>query len=277
MAISTIDGTGLGTITNLNSGANAMTLQTNGTTALTVDTSQKVGIGTTSPASILQVSATTPVVKVTGTSTTASSQDFTTNSAAQRATIGVEQSAGGGLFVGSSAYAAVFGSAGASSAQFATNNTVRATIDTSGNLTFNTSNAGIIFNNSSALTNSTLNDYEAGTWSPNQGSGVTAGGTFGSDGRYTKIGRIVSLYGYVYGGSSINISAFGQICSNLPFTANGGIVAFGAGFQSGILYVSGTGDSRFCQAFPNTTLNNGAVAISGANYPVYFSITYTTT
>jgi len=58
MAISTIDGTGLGTITNLNSGANALTLQTNGTPALTVDTSQKVGIGTTSPVAPLHVAVT---------------------------------------------------------------------------------------------------------------------------------------------------------------------------------------------------------------------------
>jgi len=42
MAISTIDGTGLGTITNLNSGANALTLQTNGTTALTISSGQQL-------------------------------------------------------------------------------------------------------------------------------------------------------------------------------------------------------------------------------------------
>lgn len=166
-------------------------LQTVGTTALTVTSAQKIGVGTSSPTTILQVSATTPVVTVTGTSTTASSQDFTTNSATQRTTIGVEQSAGGGLFVGSSAYAAVFGSAGASSTQFATNNTVRTTIDTSGNFTFNTSNAGIIFNNSSALTNSTLNDYETGTWTPVVTSGVGSLTSYTSAGSYIKIGQFV--------------------------------------------------------------------------------------
>jgi hypothetical protein len=97
------------------------------------DSSGNVGIGTVSPSTKLQVSAATPVVTVTSTGTTASSQDFTTNGAAQRTTIGVERSTGGGLFVGSSAYAAVFGSAGASSTQFATNNNIRATIDNSGN------------------------------------------------------------------------------------------------------------------------------------------------
>jgi hypothetical protein len=112
--------------------ANSLGLSTNGTNAVYIDSSQKVGIGTVSPTTKLQVSAATPVVTVTGTGTTASSQDFTTNSAAFRTTIGVEQSAGGGLFSGSTSYAAVFGSAGASNAEFATNNIVRMKIDTSG-------------------------------------------------------------------------------------------------------------------------------------------------
>jgi hypothetical protein len=89
-------------------------------------------------------SATSPVVTVASTSTTASSQNFTTNSAAQRTTIGVEQSTGGGLFVGSSAYAAVFGSAGASSTQFASNNNVRMTIDSSGNVGIGTTSPASI-------------------------------------------------------------------------------------------------------------------------------------
>jgi hypothetical protein len=48
--------------------------------------------------------------------------------------VGKESSAGGTLFVGSSAYAGVIGNDGAYSLQFATNNNVRATIDSSGNL-----------------------------------------------------------------------------------------------------------------------------------------------
>ena len=107
---------------------------TNSAERIRILSSGEVGIGTSSPSTIFQISTGTPVVTITSTGTTASSQDFTTNSAAQRASIGVERSTGGGLFVGSSAYAAVFGSAGASSTQFASNNTVRATIDTSGNL-----------------------------------------------------------------------------------------------------------------------------------------------
>jgi len=96
------------------------------------------------------------------------------------------------------------------------------TIDNSQKVTFaNTigfgSNAGITFNNSSALTNSTLNDYETGTWSPTAtpASGALSGYT--STGTYTKIGRVV----YVIG--NINITGAGtasgsMLIGGLPFT-----------------------------------------------------------
>ena len=82
----------------------------------------------------LVVSAATPNIDVSATGTNFASQDFLTNSNAARTTIGVERSAGGGLFVGSSPYAAVFGSAGANPTQIASNNTIRMTVDTSGNV-----------------------------------------------------------------------------------------------------------------------------------------------
>jgi len=69
------------------------------------------------------------------------------------------------------------------------------TIDNSQKVTFaNTigfgSNAGITFNNSSALTNSTLNDYETGSWTPTDvsGAGLTITNNFAF---YTKIGNMV--------------------------------------------------------------------------------------
>ncbi len=87
----------------------------------------------------LAVSAASPNIDVTDTGTSHASQDFLTNSSAARATIGVESSAGGGLFVGSSAYAAVFGTASAGKTEFATNNNVRMTISAAGSIGINNS------------------------------------------------------------------------------------------------------------------------------------------
>ena len=64
----------------------------------------------------------------------------------------------------------------------------------------------------------TLDDYEEGTWTPNQGSGLTVVGTFTSVGRYTKVGNLVYVTGYVQGSTSIAITAGSILCSNLIFT-----------------------------------------------------------
>ena len=97
--------------------------------------------------------------------------------------------------------------------------TTAVTIDNTQKVTFANSigfgsNAGITFNNSSALTNSTLNDYETGTWTP------TLGGTStmtGSKGIYTKVGNLV----YVAFDFTVNSigSANGWTISGLPFSS----------------------------------------------------------
>jgi len=62
----------------------------------------------------------------------------------------------------------------------------------SGNLTFASGTNGIIFNNSGASVNSTLNDYETGTWTPKCGDGTTLMSTV-TKATYTKIGNKVFL------------------------------------------------------------------------------------
>ena len=104
--------------------------------------------------------------------------------------------------------------------------TTAVTIDNTQKVTFANSigfgsNAGITFNNSSALTNSTLNDYETGTWTPNQGAGLTVVGTFSSSGTYTKIGSMVLVNFRLNGSTSITVSAGGVLSSNLPFSTAG--------------------------------------------------------
>ena len=112
--------------------------------------------------------------------------------------------------------------------------TTAVTIDNTQKVTFANSigfgsNAGITFNNSSALTNSTLNDYETGTWSPTDGSG--AGLTLTTvSASYTKIGRLVNVWAYI----------------NYPVTANTATAQIsGLPFQQGpgSTYASGTSRS----------------------------------
>ena len=87
---------------------------------------------------------------------------------------------------------------------------------TGNNLQMLQNGGGIVFSNSSALTNSTLNDYETGTWTPTQGAGLTVVGTFSSSGTYTKIGNTVYITGKVGGSTSVALSA-GGVISALPF------------------------------------------------------------
>lgn len=77
------------------------------------------------------------------------------------------------------------------------------------NFTANTPAAG--------MTSRLLNAYEEGTWTPNQGSGLTVVGTFSSSGMYTRVGRLVMIQARYVGSTSIACSAFGVLSSNFPF------------------------------------------------------------
>ena len=124
-------------------------------------------------------------------------------------------------------------SPGADQVAVATNGTQRLTVDSSGRLLVGTVtqvgnvNGGILQLGSgitfpatavAASDANTLDDYEEGTWTPNQGSGLIVVGTFSSSGRYTKVGNLVYVTGGVAGSTSIAITAGSILCSNLIFT-----------------------------------------------------------
>ena len=90
------------------------------------------------------------------------------------------------------------------------NNLVPATAGKGVNFTANTPQAG--------MTSQLLNWYEEGIWTPNQGAGLTLVGAFSSTGKYTRIGRQVSVSGTVTGATSVAVAAAGVVTSNLPFT-----------------------------------------------------------
>jgi hypothetical protein len=94
-------------------------------------------------------------------------------------------------------------------------------VNSSGNINIPVSNAGINFNNSSAIGASTLTDYETGTFTPNitgGSGGAISGGSF--SGQYIKIGQLVYVSLIIGSWTKNTLSGFLQI-GNLPFTASG--------------------------------------------------------
>jgi hypothetical protein len=71
------------------------------------------------------------------------------------------------------------------------------------------------------MTSQLLNWYEEGTWTPNQGAGLTVVGAFSSSGTYTRIGRQVTINAEFVGATSIAATLGSVLCTNLPFATNG--------------------------------------------------------
>jgi hypothetical protein len=136
-----------------------------------------------------------------------------------------------------------------------TDNITQSTAAKGINFTANTPAAG--------MTSQLLNAYEEGTWTPNQGAGLTVVGAFSSSGTYTRIGRQVTVTASLTGSTSIAAGAQVIIVTNLPFTC----VEVGTGVAI------------------NSTVNaTGTVLTSAANIysatgisatgTIYFSVTY---
>lgn len=100
--------------------------------ALTIDSSGNVGIGVTSPSQKLDIQSASASVQIKSTTATNSAiLKIENNSTAY---IGNEASSGNSTFLGTTAYATCLGNTGAYPVQLATNNNVRMTIDSSGNV-----------------------------------------------------------------------------------------------------------------------------------------------
>mgnify|MGYP003653398034 CR=1 FL=1 len=141
-----------------------------------------------------------------------------------------------------------------------------------GNLIIGTAGKGIDFSvtssGSGTMTSELLADYEEGTWSPNQGSGLTVSGTFFSIGQYTKVGRLVTAFGYVAGTTSVAATGQTEITTNLPFTS-GARSAAGSVFVTGSVPASST-----CNAGAASTSVYIATTIVATTGQIYFNVTY---
>ena len=160
---------------------------------------------------------------------------------------------------------------------YAGGNTERARINASGAFVFAGGTAtangiGITFpaTQSASSNANTLDDYEEGTWTPNQGSGLAVVGTFSSSGTYTKIGRTVFVTGILSGSTSISTPTGDIITSNLPFTSlNAGSTGMGNMTNNSLNVTSSTWVNI------NTTTLYGNVTIA-ATTNVFFTAVYQT-
>jgi hypothetical protein len=138
-----------------------------------------------------------------------------------------------------------------------------------GNLIVGTSGKGIDFSITShpaGMTSELLADYEEGTWTPAQGSGLVVVGDFISAGTYTKVGRQVTVIFSVAGSTTIAINAGGIITNNLPFTSMAGVDS------PGTVHRFGVAGSECIAAASATLVYNAAALVAGG--AVQVSITY---
>jgi len=108
-----------------------------------------------------------------------------------------------------------------------------------------------------------LADYEEGTWTPNQGAGLTVVGAFSSSGTYTKIGRQVTINGQFVGSTSIAASLASVLCTNLPFATNGDFM--------GVSVWNSAQSSSSVFAQTSTLYSVEAMSVSPK---IYFTVTY---
>lgn len=142
-----------------------------------------------------------------------------------------------------------------------------ARIDSSGNYIPKNAAKGINFTANTpaaGMTSQLLNWYEEGTWTPNQGSGLTVVGAFSSSGSYTRIGRVVTIHAKISGATSISVGAVGQLSSNLPFTGS-------------TPYQNGSGTNGTLNTSITVQVEGAAIyacTAIGATSDIYYSCTY---
>jgi hypothetical protein len=148
------------------------------------------------------------------------------------------------------------------------------TLSSASNLTISTGNVvqgtaakGFDFSANTPLagkTSTILNWYEEGTWTPNQGAGLTLVGAFSSTGKYTRIGRNVTVSGTVTGATSVAVTAAGVITTSLPFT-------IGTAGHGNATNAANTASAAVICNTGTTLTSAGAIAATGT---ITFSATY---
>ena len=152
-------------------------------------------------------------------------------------------------------------SVSASDYVMSTGNLVPSTAAKGINFTANTPAAG--------MTSQLLNWYEEGTWTPNQGSGLTVVGSFSSTGTYTKVGKLVMVTFRLNGSTSIASSNNGVILTNLPFATE---TSASTGYYGSM--TNNSVGTTVGEAYVNTVYGVSALTATAV---IYGTITYRAT
>jgi hypothetical protein len=264
--------------TNGPSAANALTER------LRITYTGQVGIGTDNPSDALTVYRSN-----VGNATGITIRNTETTSTYSHARLRLESQNGAG-------YGEIFADVANAGLRLGYNSSSTVKINTNGNIVLN-NGSGIDFsatgNGSGTMTSELLDDYEEGTWTPTYFGSSTSGTPVYSQnqGSYTKVGRIVTCFGYIQL-SSIGGMAGNLILGGLPYTVgdympNTGVE--GGGFMS---YYTNTAGSNNISGITIAPENNDTVAsiyrlqdISGAatildvtdignTFNVRFTVTY---
>ena len=261
-------------------------LQTAGTTAVTVDASQNVGVGTSSPSnrlSVVTASGSDGFVSVksplTDTAGVVVDGGTTSNKGAilkflKNAVVKWQMGTDSAIIGGTSDNFHLYGG-GADAMLFSTNATERARIPAAGGIQSKTtisvgdatpsaSGAGITFpaTQSASTDANTLDDYEEGSWTPTLTASTTAPSSVSyadQTARYTKVGRVVTVMMFLQINNRTGGSGNTRI-EGLPFTSqNVGTAVLGS-IYLGLVNWGASRTALYCSVGQNSTyINIGAL------------------